>query len=115
MQSTEESVVVKRRDFVLAAGSAAAATAASSLPAPAVAQDRIRWTMVSSWPKNSPGVGVNAQRVADRINEMADGRLVVRSEEHTSELQSLMRISYAVFCLKKNNKNPDNSKQEQHT
>src|SRR3546814_6233643 len=27
--------------------------------------------------------------------------LVIRSEEHTSELQSLMRISYAVFCLKK--------------
>src|SRR3546814_7115732 len=32
--------------------------------------------------------------------ELKDGRLV-RSEEHTSELQSLMRISYAVFCLKK--------------
>src|SRR3546814_18009454 len=32
-------------------------------------------------------------------------RLVyIRSEEHTSELQSLMRISYAVFCLKKNKK-----------
>src|SRR3546814_8981823 len=29
-------------------------------------------------------------------------QLQVRSEEHTSELQSLMRISYAVFCLKKN-------------
>src|SRR3546814_2305128 len=29
----------------------------------------------------------------------------VRSEEHTSELQSLMRISYAVFCLKKKKKN----------
>src|SRR3546814_6313120 len=29
----------------------------------------------------------------------------VRSEEHTSELQSLMRSSYAVFCLKKKNKN----------
>src|SRR3546814_4689307 len=29
-----------------------------------------------------------------------------RSEEHTSELQSLMRISYAVFCLKKNNETP---------
>src|SRR3546814_9125474 len=29
------------------------------------------------------------------------GRLSLRSEEHTSELQSLMRISYAVFCLKK--------------
>src|SRR3546814_4143176 len=35
-----------------------------------------------------------------------------RSEEHTSELQSLMRISYAVFCLKKkkNNKLTDNQK-----
>src|SRR3546814_12892514 len=30
--------------------------------------------------------------------------IAVRSEEHTSELQSLMRISYAVFCLKKKNK-----------
>src|SRR3546814_4261894 len=31
-------------------------------------------------------------------------KAAVRSEEHTSELQSLMRISYAVFCLKKKNK-----------
>src|SRR3546814_7142256 len=31
----------------------------------------------------------------------AHGHNMVRSEEHTSELQSLMRISYAVFCLKK--------------
>src|SRR3546814_4263588 len=44
-----------------------------------------------------------------------------RSEEHTSELQSLMRISYAVFCLKKKNTNTDyetaninNSKDQQH-
>src|SRR3546814_10576481 len=33
-----------------------------------------------------------------------------RSEEHTSELQSLMRISYAVFCLKKQNKTARNTK-----
>src|SRR3546814_19119570 len=33
---------------------------------------------------------------------------VERSEEHTSELQSLMRISYAVFCLKKKNKTTTN-------
>src|SRR3546814_3684615 len=39
--------------------------------------------------------------VADRrVGALAAGG--VRSEEHTSELQSLMRISYAVFCLKKN-------------
>src|SRR3546814_3580243 len=40
--------------------------------------------------------------------ELLEQRTVVtraRSEEHTSELQSLMRISYAVFCLKKKNKN----------
>src|SRR3546814_10684512 len=47
---------------------------------------------------------------------------VGRSEEHTSELQSLMRISYAVFCLKKKNKkkrhvnnNSKNSYIHQHT
>src|SRR3546814_9415828 len=33
----------------------------------------------------------------------------IRSEEHTSELQSLMRISYAVFCLKKKKKKPNNN------
>src|SRR3546814_17849019 len=33
-----------------------------------------------------------------------DATVLVRSEEHTSELQSLMRISYAVFCLKKKTK-----------
>src|SRR3546814_4071487 len=32
-------------------------------------------------------------------------RMTLRSEEHTSELQSLMRISYAVFCLKKHKQN----------
>src|SRR3546814_5288353 len=60
-------------------------------------------------------IGVLAQRVADAprrrgISDSADRtelqplalqRPAGRSEEHTSELQSLMRISYAVFCLKK--------------
>src|SRR3546814_9463588 len=39
----------------------------------------------------------------------------LRSEEHTSELQSLMRISYAVFCLKKKKKNKLNTRRRQHT
>src|SRR3546814_5429899 len=38
--------------------------------------------------------------------EKGDRKIAVRSEEHTSELQSLMRISYAVFCLKKQKKYP---------
>src|SRR3546814_6541329 len=37
-----------------------------------------------------------------------------RSEEHTSELQSLMRISYAVFCLKKKNKKKQNTTPQQN-
>src|SRR3546814_7161650 len=55
-----------------------------------------------------------AEVVADALVEIETGRqaqgrgqidprLGQRSEEHTSELQSLMRISYAVFCLKKKN------------
>src|SRR3546814_1426700 len=53
----------------------------------------------------------------DRLTRAASAAIVVagalllvvcvRSEEHTSELQSLMRISYAVFCLKKKRKNID--------
>src|SRR3546814_3871686 len=35
------------------------------------------------------------------LGEWGADTLLLRSEEHTSELQSLMRISYAVFCLKK--------------
>src|SRR3546814_8547442 len=42
---------------------------------------------------------------------MADDLLAHRSEEHTSELQSLMRISYAVFCLKKKKNITQNNKQ----
>src|SRR3546814_2714700 len=38
---------------------------------------------------------------SDISRSCSSGKAVSRSEEHTSELQSLMRISYAVFCLKK--------------
>src|SRR3546814_7337126 len=47
-------------------------------------------------------VGVQ-KHVGERRYEIGDGSGRPRSEEHTSELQSLMRISYAVFCLKKKN------------
>src|SRR3546814_2884132 len=40
-------------------------------------------------------------RVTDRGGKGMKAAVISRSEEHTSELQSLMRISYAVFCLKK--------------
>src|SRR3546814_2765109 len=40
----------------------------------------------------------------DRLAKLEGASVTIRSEEHTSELQSLMRISYAVFCLKKKKK-----------
>src|SRR3546814_1841996 len=42
--------------------------------------------------------------ITRKILEEVLTKVAARSEEHTSELQSLMRISYAVFCLKKKNK-----------
>src|SRR3546814_1313957 len=45
--------------------------------------------------------GTRFPELADRARHRAAGTTGCRSEEHTSELQSLMRISYAVFCLKK--------------
>src|SRR3546814_3172510 len=56
----------------------------------------------------SAGEAVHDDRAVPAVELAHDGKevgmrvaLVQRSEEHTSELQSLMRISYAVFCLKK--------------
>src|SRR3546814_7868983 len=46
---------------------------------------------------------------------LLDSILSERSEEHTSELQSLMRISYAVFCLKKKNTASTNTYTQQQT
>src|SRR3546814_6154221 len=53
-------------------------------------------------PQGGAGPGLSQQSVAYRRARGAEG--AGRSEEHTSELQSLMRISYAVFCLKKKKK-----------
>src|SRR3546814_2728808 len=53
-------------------------------------------------------VATDDQRIAARVQDFG-GKVIMtgesRSEEHTSELQSLMRISYAVFCLKKKKNN----------
>src|SRR3546814_1352029 len=56
--------------------------------------------------------GFDACSATIRINRLI---MMLRSEEHTSELQSLMRISYAVFCLKKKNKIVTATQIQQHT
>ena len=52
---------------------------AGGLAAPAVlrAQSRLRWRMVTSWPRNLPGPGVSARRLAERIAALSGGRLTV--------------------------------------
>ena len=67
---------VSRRNFL--ATSAAGFTAAGSFASPALASGVREWKMVTSWPKNAPGVGVTAERLAQRITEMSGGRLTVK-------------------------------------
>lgn len=70
---------MKRRAFIkhLGAGSIAAG-AALSIPSVVAAKAQFRWKMVTAWPKNFPGLGTNANLVADTINEMSGGRISVK-------------------------------------
>src|SRR3546814_7562493 len=66
------------------------------------------------WSDRADGIVARRQRTVEDVvdvgrdqqprDRQAHLRCDIRSEEHTSELQSLMRISYAVFCLKKKKK-----------
>ena len=58
--------------------SAVAGLAGASMAVPALAQQATQWRLVTSWPKNLPGPGVTAQRIADRITAMSGGRLTVK-------------------------------------
>ncbi|KAA5604927.1 TRAP transporter substrate-binding protein [Roseospira marina] len=71
---------MKRREFLSGAVVAGATTGAASLAAPSIvrAQETMEWKMVTTWPKNAPGVGVNAQRFADMVTAMSGGRLTIR-------------------------------------
>src|SRR3546814_3967300 len=60
---------------------------------------------LAGWPCNMDALTeICGQHRLFLIEDCAQAHGAVRSEEHTSELQSLMRISYAVFCLKKKKK-----------
>ncbi|MBB5721531.1 TRAP-type mannitol/chloroaromatic compound transport system substrate-binding protein [Loktanella ponticola] len=79
-----------RRKFITR--SALAGTGIAALAAPAVAQGNITWRMVTTWPKNFPGLGVGAQRLADRITAASGGRLTIQvysAGELVPPLQSL--------------------------
>jgi len=66
---------MERRKF-LAGTAAAGVGAATTLAAPAIiAQDTKEMTIVSTWPRDFPGLGISAQRLAARITELSEGRI----------------------------------------
>ncbi len=67
-----------RRSFIRTSALGTGAVAASTLATPAIAQGNITWRMVTTWPRNFPGLGVGAQRLADRITAATDGQLTVQ-------------------------------------
>jgi len=67
-----------RRSILKQSLTAGAAAGAALVSAPALSQNKIEWRMVTTWPRNFPGLGVGAQRLADRITKASGGRLNVQ-------------------------------------
>ena len=70
---------MKRRKFLKNASVAGGATAvaASTFPAPAIAQSRVEITMVATWGRDFPGLGTGAQNFAKSLTDISDGRIQV--------------------------------------
>jgi len=69
---------MERRKFLKGAALTAGAAATTTLAAPAVAQGKIDMVIVSTWPRDFPGLGIPAQRLAARIEELSDGQIAVQ-------------------------------------
>lgn len=66
---------MKRRELI---ATGAAGAVATTVAAPAIAQGTKRWNMVMPWPRLTPGVGVAAEKFAERVTAMSGGRLEIR-------------------------------------
>jgi TRAP-type mannitol/chloroaromatic compound transport system substrate-binding protein len=67
-----------RRSFIKKAGAGVGATAAmATLATPAISQSTTEMVIVSTWPRDFPGLGISAQRLAARIGELTEGRINV--------------------------------------
>ncbi len=67
---------MERRKFLKGAALGAGAAASTSLAAPAIAQSRRELVIVSTWGRDFPGLGTSAQRLAERITEVSEGKIV---------------------------------------
>jgi TRAP-type mannitol/chloroaromatic compound transport system substrate-binding protein len=69
---------MKRRKFLQGAAAGGVAAAAATVSAPAISQGIKQLKMVTTWPKNFPGLGTGAENLARRINTMSGGKLEVK-------------------------------------
>lgn len=69
---------MNRRTLLTTAAATAAVAAASSFPSPAISQNKLKWRMVTTWPKNLPGLGTGAQYFADQVTKCSGGRLSIQ-------------------------------------
>ena len=69
---------MKRRDFIKKAAVGSVAAVTVSTPAIASAKTKIKWKMVTTWPKNFPVLGTGANQLAKLITEMSGGRITVK-------------------------------------
>ena len=67
-----------RRSFIKKAGLVGTAGAAATLATPALSQGIKEMTIVSTWPRDFPGLGISAQRLAARITQLSEGKLTTK-------------------------------------
>lgn len=69
---------MKRRKLLKAAAITSIAAAAASFPKPSISKNRRSWKLITTWPKNLPGLGTGAQYFADQVTKVSEGRLSVQ-------------------------------------
>ena len=93
---------MKRREFLKGAAVTASAAGVSTLAAPAIAQGTVEMAIVSTWPRDFPGLGTSAQRAAARIGELSEGRINVTyyaAGEKVGAFDSLDEVASPVDTL----------------
>ena len=69
---------MKRRNFLTGAAAVSTAAAASAFPKPAIAQGARQLKMVTTWPKNFPGLGTSPERIAVKVREATEGAIDIK-------------------------------------
>ncbi len=69
---------MKRRNILKSAAIAAIAATTATFPKPSLSKNRRKWRLITTWPKNLPGLGTGAQYFADQVTKCTEGRLTIQ-------------------------------------